>query len=450
MLIACRTTILRTALVVGLLLTAWPGHAFDIQKVTSPSGITAWLIEDHSNPVIAMEMIFDAGAANDPTDKEGLANLLASTLDEGAGELSSTDFQSALSEKSISLYFRAGTDRFRGIVSTLTANSDTAFEMLRLALHQPRFEAAAVDRIRAQIMAKIRSDTQQPQSRAWRLWLQELFPSHPYGRPRDGTLESVARIDSDDLRRFAKAGLSRQGLSIGVVGDISAERLARVLDQVFADLPAQSSLPPVADQQPISDGQIRVIDQDIPQSVIVFGHAGIAWGDPDYFGAALLMQIVSGGFQSRLVQEVRVKRGLAYGISASLFPRDHSAMVIGSTATRNAKARETVEIIRAQWRKMAEQGPTASEITDAKSYLIGAFPLRFTDSPAIARSLAGFQHLGLGPDYPNQRAAMINRFTADDLKRIARRLFQEENLTFTILGRPQDIPTGSRAKSATQ
>ena len=147
MLIACRTTILRTALVVGLLLTAWPGHAFDIQKVTSPSGITAWLIEDHSNPVIAMEMIFDAGAANDPTDKEGLANLLASTLDEGAGELSSTDFQSAVSEKSISLYFRAGTDRFRGIVSTLTANSDTAFEMLRLALHQPRFEAAAVDRI---------------------------------------------------------------------------------------------------------------------------------------------------------------------------------------------------------------------------------------------------------------------------------------------------------------
>lgn len=439
MLIAYPIHIIHAAVMVLMLFAAWPVAAFDIQKVTSPSGLTAWLIEDHRNPVIAMEMIFKTGAADDPESKQGLANLLASTLDEGAGELGSTAFQSALSEQSISLRFKAGADRFSGALQTLTDKSAAAFELLRLALQRPRFDDDAVNRMRAQVMAKIRADQQNPQGRAWRTWMKSAFPDHPYGRPRNGNLQSVGAITGDDLARVTTAGLSREGLSIGVVGDITAAQLATVLDQVFADLPANRALPVVSDQAPLTTGKIKLLSQDIPQSIIVFGHAGIPWGDPDYFGAMILMQIMSGGFESRLMQEVRVKRGLAYGISANLLPRPHSPLVVGSTATRNDKAGETVNIIRTEWRKMADQGPSAAEIADAKSYLVGAFPLRFTSSPAIARSLASFQNLGLPIDYPDKRAALINNVTAADLKRIAQRLFRDRDLSFTILGKPSGL-----------
>ena len=303
---------------IALLAVSAPAGAIEITAVTSPGGIKAWLVEDHSNPVIALNVRFTLGSADDPAGKPGAVRLLAATIDEGAGELSSTAFQAALKDQSISLGFRAGLDATRASLMTLTDTSADAFRLFRLALTQPRFDAEPVQRIRQQLLAAAQRQDQDPSRQASRLWWRAAFPDHPYGRPRDGTVSGLGAVTTGDLRTLHTGGLTRDGLTVSAVGDITPARLAAVLDDLFGALPAKRKLPPVASAPPRAAGQVYVMTEKIPQAQVVFGHAGIDTADPDWFGAAILMEIMSGGFGSRLMTEVREKRGLAYGVSAGL------------------------------------------------------------------------------------------------------------------------------------
>ncbi|MGB1006134.1 MAG: M16 family metallopeptidase [Thalassobaculaceae bacterium] len=427
-----------TLLVVSVTATA-PAGAIDITQVTSPGGIKAWLVEDHSNPVIALNVRFSLGSADDPAGKAGAARLLAATVDEGAGDLESTAFQAALKDQSISLSFRAGMDATRAALMTLTDTSEDAFRLFRLALTEPRFDAEPVQRMRQQLLAAAQRKDNDPSSQASRLWWRAAFPDHPYGRPRDGTVSGLSAVTVADLRTLHAGGLTRDGLTVSVVGDITPARLAAVLDELFGALPAKRQLPAVASTPPDTGGQVYVMTENIPQAQVVFGHAGIDTADPDWFGAAILMEIMSGGFGSRLMTEVREKRGLAYGVSAGLAPLDRSALVIGGTATRNDRVADSLAVIRAEWRRMAAQGPNPAEIADAKAAIIGGYALGLTDSPAIARRLTGLQSIGLPISYFEERAARINAVTADDLRRIAKRLFQVDKLTIAVVGEPVGV-----------
>ncbi len=422
-----------------LLAVSGPAQAIDITAVTSPGGIKAWLVEDHSNPVIALNIRFTLGSADDPAGKAGAARLLAATVDEGAGELDSSAFQAALKDQSISLGFRAGMDATHATLMTLTDTSADAFRLFRLALTQPRFDREPVQRMRQQLLAAAQRKDRDPSSQARRLWWRAAFPDHPYGRSRDGTVDGLTAVTVDDLKALHAGGLTRDGLTVSAVGDITPARLAAVLDDLFGALPAGRQLPPVTSTPPRTTGQVYVKTENIPQAQVVFGHAGIDTADPDWFGAAILMEIMSGGFGSRLMTEVREKRGLAYGVSAGLAPLDHSALVIGGTATRNDRVADSLAIIRAEWRRMAEHGPSPAEIADAKAAIIGGYALGLTDSRAIARRLTGLQSLGLPISYFEDRPARINAVTADDLRRIAKRLFQGDKLTIAVVGEPVGV-----------
>ncbi|MGE5768075.1 MAG: M16 family metallopeptidase [Bacteroidota bacterium] len=432
------TLALLTALV--LLLAAAQARAVEVQRVVSPGGIEAWLVEDHTNPIIALELAFRGGAALDPEGKAGLAHMAASTIDEGAGPLDSQAFQGELDNLSIGLKFEAGLDSVNGSLSTLTDNRERAFELLRLALTEPRFDEEPVERIRSQIVASLSRQSEDPDYIASRVLRRLMYGEHPYARPSRGTEASIARITADDLRGFVRERFGRDRLFVGVVGDITPQELGKALDETFLALPEKAA-PFEIEKAPVQNGgETVVIAKPIPQSVVALAHDGIARNDPDYYAAYVVNYILGGGgFSSRLVEEVREKRGLAYSVYSYLAGFDHGDMVYGGTATQNARVGESLDLIRQEWRRMAEEGPSAKELEDAKRYLTGSFPLRFSSSDNIAGMLVGMQIEDLGIDYLDKRNSYVEAVALEQAKRVAGELYRPDALTVVVVGTPEGV-----------
>lgn len=406
-----------------LVIVAVPAGATTIQRVVSPKGIEAWLVEEHSVPLIAMSFAFTGGASQDPAGKPGVANMVSSLLDEGAGDLDSQAFQAALDRYSIEMSFSDGLDTFSGSLRTLAENRDQAMHLLKLALTSPHFDKEPVERIRAQIIAGIRADQREPGTVGSNALMAALFPGHPYGRPTDGTIESVTSVTRDDLTTWFAHNIARDNLKISVVGAIDAATLAKVLDDVFGDLPAKADLQPVADAVPAAAPPVSIA-MDIPQTVLSFAAPGLKREDPDFIPATVAAYILGGGgMSSRLYEEVREKRGLAYSAELGLSPLDHAGLVFAGTSTRADQADAVVKLVQEVVRDFAEKGPTEKELADAKSYLVGSYPLRFDTSSKIAGLLLSIQLDNLGIDYIEKRNDLIASVTIDDVRRVAKRLF---------------------------
>ena len=434
-----RTGLLALAAGALLSLAAPAADAMTIERVISPGGIEAWLVHDSAVPVIAVEFAVPGGADQDPADKPGVANMTASLLDEGAGPFDATAFHNRLERKAIELSFRAGRDFFRGTLRTLKENRDEAFDYLRLALTEPRFDAADVERIRAQIVSRLQRETTNPNDMASRNWWATAFPDHPYGRPVNGTVESLSRITAGDLKSYAKRALARDNLKIAVVGDIDAATAGQLIDRTFGGLPTKSELTPVASVAPQGLGRRIVTPLDVPQAVVNFGTPGIGRSDPDFIAAYIVNHILGGGsFSSRLYREVREKRGLAYGVSDSLVWLNRTALLLGSTATRADATGQTIDIIEHEIRRLAEEGPTEEEFAKAKTYLKGSFALGLDTSNRIAAQLLQMQLDNLGIDYIERRPGLIDAVTLVDAKRVAKRLL-EGGLLITVVGRPEGV-----------
>ena len=437
--------IMRRAVVAlfALPLLAAPALATTIERVVSAGGIEAWLVHEPAVPMIAIDFAFVGGAAQDAPGKGGTASLVASLLDEGAGDLDAKTFHARLERKAIELGFQAERDTLRGTLRTLTENKDEAFEYLRLAATQPRFDQSDVEVIRAQILSMLRRATTSPTDIANLRWWQVAFADHPYGRPVNGTLETLPTVTIADLKDYMRRVLARGNLKVAVVGDIDAETVKLMLDRVFGGLPAQPELKPVPNVSPQGLGRRIVVKLDVPQAVVAFGGPGIARKDPDFMAAYIVNHILGGGaFSSRLYQEVREKRGLAYSVYDSLVWLNHSALFLGGTATRADRAGETLDVIDKEIHRLAEEGPTADELAKAKAYLNGSFVLNLDTSSKIAALLVQLQLDGLGIDYFTRRPDMINGVTLEDARRVAKRML-DSGMLVTVAGRPEGIASTS-------
>jgi zinc protease len=437
-----RGLLVKALLVVGVLAsTAVSASATNIERVVSAGGIEAWLVRDSTVPLVAMEFAFLGGAAQDPAERPGVANLITALLDEGAGELDAAAFQERMEENAIELRFRADRDHFRGTLRTLTERRAAAIDLLRLALNAPRFEASAIERIRAQVLSQLRRETTDPGDLASKAWWATAFAGHPYGRPEKGTLETVEKIDAGDLRSYVRRVFARDNLKVAIVGDIDVAAAREMLDQVFGGLPANGELAAVPSKTPEGLGRRVVVDLDVPQAVISLGGIGIPRKHPDFMAAFVVNHILGGGsFTSRLYQEVREKRGLAYGVSTYLVPMERTALFMGWTGTRADRTAETLDIIDREIRRIASEGPTEEELAKAKAFLKGSYPLRFDTSTKIAGQLVQIQIEDLGIDYIKNRNAMVEAVTAEDAKRAARNVLSS-GLLVTVAGRPKGVTT---------
>ena len=424
---------------IALLAAAPAASAMNIEKIVSPSGIEAWLVREQAVPLVTLNYSFHGGSTQDGAEKSGTANLAADLLDEGAGDLDGETFHKRLENHAIELSFQVGRDEFHGSLRSLNEHRDEAFDLLRLALTAPRFEAEAVERVRGQEISGLQRDTTNPNNIASRRWWSTAFPGHPYGRETKGTLESLPTITADDLRDYVRRVFARNELTISIVGDVDAKAAGELIDSAFAKLPAKNDLKPVADAKPEGLGRRIVVNLDVPQAVVTFGGLGLARNDPDFMAGYIVNHILGGGsFSSRLYKEVREKRGLAYGVSDSLVWFKRAAVVLGGTATRADRTGDALAIIEAETKRMADDGPTADELAAAKSYLKGAYALSLDTSSKIAAQLTQIQLDKLGIDYMQRRSAMIDAVTLDDAKRVAKRLFGGGMLV-TVVGRPKGL-----------
>jgi zinc protease len=422
-------------------LAARPAAAVTVERVVSPGGIEAWLVEDHSQKVISLSYAFRTGASNDPADKAGLTEFVASTLDEGAGDLDSEAFQGKLEDLSSSVSFDPAQDFFEGELRTVTPHRDEVFELLHLALTKPRFDEPAVARVRDQIVKAIAARAEQPNALAGQVWWRENFPNHPYGRPVLGTSQSVAAITSDDLKAYVASRLGRDRLKIAVVGDLTPDELKPLLDKTFGDLPATSAEPVTPpDATPAAGGQLLLVKKPVPQSIVLFGQPSLAISDKDYYTLLVVNNVLGGGtFSTRLEHAVRETKGLAYSIGTGLSNYDHAALLFGQAGTQNAKAGETIAIIRQEWARFAAEGPTDKELKDAKTYLEGAYALGLDSTQSIAERLLFFQTHGLPIDYFDRRKGLIEKVTLADARRVAKAVLDPAKLGFVVVGDPEGV-----------
>lgn len=424
----------------AILALAAPAGAIEIKPVKSQNGINAWLVEDHTNPIVTLSFAFRGGAALDPVGKEGLANLVASSLDEGAGDLDSQAFQGKIEDLAAQLRFSAGLENFSGSFAALTETQDEAFDLLRLAINKPRFDDAAVNRMRLQIASGLRRESESPRAIASKALMEELFPSHPYRRDVQGTLESVPTIKIADMRQFMVDRIARDNLVVAAVGDITPAELIRRLDDVFGKLPMKAKPWLLPRPSPAAADKVIVVEKPLPQSVIRWGQAGILRKDPNFFAAYVMNHILGGGsFESRLMNEVREKRGLAYSTSSSLTTLDQAGLILGGADTRNDSAAKTLDVVRAEWRRMRETGVAQDELNDAKTYISGSYALQFSSSSSIASVLRGIQLEDLGIDYIARRDKLISAVTLNDVNRVAKSLLTPDKLTVVVVGKPEGI-----------
>src|SRR4051812_15306792 len=429
-------------LALGILLTAGrvsEAAAIKIERVTSASGIEAWLVQDHSIPIVTLRFTFAGGANLDPTDKDGTAALAASLLDEGAGAYDTTSFHRRLDELAAEMSFSAGHDEFDGSIRMLKANRNESADLLHIALTEPHFAADDVERIRAATLASLQKQARNPRSLSSRLWMSGAFEHHPYGRNPSGPSTSVAAIMPADLAAFASRQFQRNTLIIGAVGDITPAELATLVDRIFAGLPQGQGDPVLPDAIP-ADGALLVKHSAVPQSSVTFGQAGLKRNDPDWYAALVVNEILGGGgFRGRLMKEIREKRGLAYGVSTGLVPYRHAGLILGSVATENGRVAESISLIRQEWQRMRDEGPTEDELRDAKVYLTGSFPLSLDSTRRIAGLLVRMQLDGLGIDYLDHRAELILGVTLDQARAVAHRLYDPARLSFAVVGDPAGL-----------
>jgi zinc protease len=423
-------------------LVAMPVRAeVNIQQVTSPGGLKAWLVEEPSIPFVALDISFRGGASLEGADKRGAINLMTALLEEGAGSMDARDFARASEGLASSFRFSVDDDELNVSARFLTENQDASVALLKEALQNPSFDADAIARVRGQVLSSIRSSAKDPGDIARKTMDELLYGDHPYGSSLNGSVETVTALTRDDLVAAHRDVLARDRIFIGVAGDITPQALGLLLDDLLGGLPETGAPLPTRAEVNVPSG-VTVVDFATPQSVALFAQKGIAQKDDDWFAATVMNHILGGGsFESRLMAEVREKRGLTYGVYSYLVPMDLAETYQGSVSSANDRIAEAISVIRDEWRKMAENGATQQELEDAKTYITGSYPLRFDGNQQIAGILVGMQMLGLPIDYIATRNDKVDAVTIEDVRRVAGELLDPEGLAFVVVGQPEGLET---------
>ncbi len=435
----------------GVALAPRDGAAMDIQRMTTPIGIDLWYVREPSLPIIAANIVFtEAGAATVPADKLGIGYFVQVLLDEGAGDLTSLQFQRKLDELSLDMNFDVGTDTFGATLRVLTERREEGFTLLGLALSKPRFDEEPVQRMRAALNADLTNRMDDPDDIINRAFVQRMFPTHGYGRSARGTPEILETLTRADLVDFVQTRFTRDRLVVGAVGDVPIEEMARLIDLAVGGLPATGPKLTIPEVTPVIADEVQVIRRDMPQSTVLIGSYGIKREDPDYYAAAVLNATLGGtSFMSRLWDELREQRGLVYSVSTSNAVLEHTAYFVGYAATNNERVAESIDLMRAGIERVLREGITQAELDSARTYLLGSFALSLDTNARIARTLVSMQVSKLGPEYMDQRAALYGAVTLDDIKRVARRMFLGDanaqgpaKLSTIVIGDPARVGKG--------
>ena len=413
-----------------------PAYAeVQVTTVEAANGVSAWLVRDTALPLVHVKLAWRGGTAADPQNLAGLTALMADLMTQGAGDLDAQAFQQALADKAIKLNISAGRDEITLSLQCLSRFKQDCFALLEQALHSPRFDKDALERARAARLAGLERRRQNPASLAYTGFYENAFPGHPYGRSPDAEEAGLRRVTAAHLRDQYERHLARDNALIAIVGDMSQSETRRLLTRLFGALPENHrlTLPAFAKIQ----AKAKMLHQARrgPQTTIYFGHQGIGYDHPDFFAHFVMNHILGGGgFTSRLTEEVREARGLAYSVVSYLSPGQYGHIWLGTVASDNKTAQQALDIIRDEMRRLADERVSADRLAAAQTYLTGAYALRFDSGSKIAGQLIGVRLNGLSADYFQTRNQAIRAVTPDDIQRAARSLLQPDRLIVSAVG----------------
>ena len=427
----------RRLLAAGLLVlaTGWSAQAVEIERVRGPeTGVEGLLVEDRTNPIVTVRIAFEGGALAERDGEEGLANLLSTMLNEGAGNLDAEAFQDRLDALGARFFASSSRESFRVGVSALSDRLPQAVELLALALNEPRFDDDPLARMKRQVATSLEASRDTPRARARRQVAGFVWGDHPYARDDDGDPAIVRAADADDLRAVHGRLIGRDNAVVGAVGAIDAAELEGIIDRLFAELPAERQVADIPDAAPRT-GLEETIRMPGSQASIRAVLPAPRREDDDFFAAYLVNHILGGGsFTSRLFKELREDRGLTYGAGSGIATYDRGALWSASVSTRPENVDEARDVLLGEIERMAREGPTEAELAAAKAYVKGAYAINnLASSRSIAGVLLGLQENGLGDDYLERREALIDAVTIEDARAAAARYLSVQPTVITVL-----------------
>ena len=409
----------------------------EVKEIISPRAkIKAYLFEDNTNPIISINFLFkNAGLSTDETSQSGISTMVASLLTEGAGNMDSQQFKEVLEQKAIGMGFVADMDDFSGHLLTTRENMKTAFEMLMLAMTNPRFDEEDIRRKKAQMLVAIKRQTEHPSGVLALETAKEVFGKHPYARNPIGNATAIARIGRSQLNDFVKNHLIQSNLMVGIAGDVSEEEAGKIVDMLFGSLPESGRIVFVREAETVFNDRTKKVNHPAVQVVSAFVAKGVGRTHPDFYPLFIANHILGGsGLNSRLSIAARENEGLTYGIDTYMSLLDKAPTLRGGFSSTPENFDRVVEIVKREWAKMGQEGISEDELTEAKDYLIASYNLRFASIDTISSMLVYMQKDNLGIDFLQKRNDYVQQVKLKDVNRVAREYFHPENMIFVNVG----------------
>ena len=411
--------------------------SLEVLNLKTKKGISFWFVADNSVPIISLSISFKGGSYFDSKGKEGTSSFVAALLDEGTGSMNAIEFQEKVKSLGMKLSISTSKDEFNITFQTVSKNKEESFNLLRQAITKPVFSLESIEKVRNQISANLKINESNIQQLSSKVFDENFYVRHNFSKNELGTIDSVAKINREDLINYAKKYFTKSNLVIGVSGNINKEELNRLIDSTFSQLAEGSKkdfyIPKFVKLNKGTFTEIR----ETPQTSVIFGHHGLMRNDKDFFAIRIANYVLGGGgFQSKLYKKVREERGLVYSIYSYLIPYLNDGIILGGFQTKNDSVQETIDLVRKQWQESKDKGVTQKELSDAKSYYIGSFSRNYTSTLSIASLLQTVQKYNLGIDYFKKRKEIIESLTVEYINEVSRNFFDEDKLFFAIVGNP--------------
>lgn len=434
----------RTLSLITLLLLFFTGvaKAADINPIRkiAENGIVVLIMERPSLPIVSVQVLVRAGALYEPSDQAGLANMTASLLEEGTKRRSSKEIADAVDFIGARLSARGGKDSATVSLKVVKKDVATGFSLLSDILMHPAFASKEVERVRKNILGSILSEKDNPRTVARRAFQKLIFDQHPYHLPSIGLSETVSKIPREALVNFHASYYRPNNTIISIVGDVTEKEAMDLVKTHFGAWERKNiRFPKITPAQAVASKKIELIDKDLTQATILLGKVGIARNNPDYYPVTVMNYILGGGgFSSRMLKEIRDNQGLVYSVysyfDASIFPGPFSV----SLQTKNQSANKAIEGALSEIRRIRKEAVTDQELSEAKDYLMGSFPLRLDTTSKLANILTAIEYYDLGFDYFEKYPEYIGKVTKEDVLRVAKKHLDPDRYVLVVVGKQSD------------
>ena len=411
------------------------------KRIVLKNGMVLLHSEKHTIPMVTVSMAIKAGSVVEPGDKPGLASLTASLLTQGTTKRTANQISKEIDFIGGSLSVSGGDDYASAGLRVLTKDIKTGLDLLSDVLMHPVFDQKEIDRKVKETLAAIQQQKEEPTVIAGEAFTKAVFGSHPYGKTSDDVAAFLPKLVRQDVLDFYSRRYGPNDVIIAVVGDVTEKEIVSLLNEQFKGWKNAERAEILREKPPVIGSiVVKKLDKNITQANIAMGHLGISRENPDYYAVMIMNYILGGGgFSSRLMDNIRDNRGLAYDVHSTFSAQKDPGSFQAWMQTKNESANESIDEIFKELKRIRNELVLDKELADAKAYLTGSFPLRLDTYAKIAGMLTAIEIYNLGLDYPRKYPDLINAVTREDILRVAKKYIDPDRMVIVVLGNQEKI-----------